>query len=90
MLVGDTVVTHHSDSKVRLMPRVRPSRGRRGRGLESRHAHEESELLYITSGEAVLDGTTLRPGMLIFVEGGTEYGPILGGPDGLGLLRIEV
>jgi cupin domain len=60
------------------------------RHVEPRHSHAESELLYVTSGEAAIDGTTLRPGMLVFVEGGSEYGPIVGGPEGFGLLRIEV
>lgn len=57
---------------------------------EARHSHEESEFLYVLAGEATLGDVQLRAGMLVHVEGGTEYGPIDSGPDGLKFLRLHL
>jgi quercetin dioxygenase-like cupin family protein len=57
---------------------------------EPRHSHANSELLYILDGEATVEGRTVRPGMLVFVEGKTEYGPITSGANGVRFLRVEV
>jgi|SRR5271154_5311900 len=57
---------------------------------EPRHKHREAELLYVLDGEATIEATTIRPGMLVYVEGSTEYGPVVSGPAGIRFLRIEV
>jgi quercetin dioxygenase-like cupin family protein len=57
---------------------------------EPRHSHAASELLYILDGEAKIGDTTLRPGMVVFVEGETEYGPVTSGAEGIRFLRVEV
>lgn len=44
--------------------------------VESRHSHEEDEILFILAGELITGATILRPGMLVHIDGGTEYGPL--------------
>jgi quercetin dioxygenase-like cupin family protein len=44
--------------------------------LESPHSHAEDEILYLLSGELTIGDTALSPGMLVHIDGGTEYGPL--------------
>jgi len=57
---------------------------------EPRHSHAESEVLYILDGDATIEGTVVRPGTVVFVEGATEYGPVVSGEHGVRFLRVEV
>jgi hypothetical protein len=57
---------------------------------ERAHSHRESELLFILDGDATVAGVPVRPGALIYIEGGTTYGPIQGGENGLRFLRLHV
>jgi mannose-6-phosphate isomerase-like protein (cupin superfamily) len=57
---------------------------------EPRHSHREGEVLYVLDGEANIEGTTLRPGMMVYVDGSTEYGPIKAGAAGLTFVRFAM
>jgi mannose-6-phosphate isomerase-like protein (cupin superfamily) len=58
--------------------------------FEKAHSHEESELLYILDGDATFGDDRVGPGMLLYIEGGTTYGPITGGSNGLRFLRLHL
>lgn len=43
--------------------------------VEERHSHEEGEIYYMLDGELTIGDDVLKPGMLVHIEAGTEYGP---------------
>jgi hypothetical protein len=53
--------------------------------FEKPHSHEESEILFIIDGDATIGGEPVRSRMLVYVPGGTTYGPIEGGAKGIAL-----
>lgn len=58
--------------------------------FEKEHSHPGSEMLFVLDGEATIGGRLVGPGGLVYVEGGTTYGPIKGGPNGMRFLRIDL
>ncbi|GEM_PF-1561669 len=58
--------------------------------FEKAHSHDESELLHIIDGGGTIAGEPITAGMLIYIEGGTTYGPIEGGPQGMRFLRLHL
>jgi hypothetical protein len=58
--------------------------------VEKAHSHDESELLFIIDGDALIGGEPVRPGMLVYIQGGTTYGPIEGGATGMRFLRLHL
>ena len=57
---------------------------------EPAHSHPHDELLYILEGEGAVGEHSLKPGMLLYIERGTQYGPLEAGPRGLRFLRVQM
>lgn len=57
--------------------------------VEGAHSHDEDEILFLTDGCLELDGRSLGPGTLVFIEGGTVYGP-LSSEEGCRFLRLHL
>ena len=58
--------------------------------VEAPHSHPHDELLYILSGHGILAERDLEPGVLLFIERDTVYGPLRAGNDGLSFLRVQM
>lgn len=43
--------------------------------VEGRHSHVEGEIYYMITGDLTIGEDRVEPGMLVYIEGGTEYGP---------------
>jgi quercetin dioxygenase-like cupin family protein len=41
--------------------------------VEAEHSHDESELFYMLAGDLQIEDTTVGPGALVYVPGGTRY-----------------
>ena len=54
------------------------------------HSHPTGEIIYVLEGEGRWGDYALKPGVLIYVEKDTVYGPVVGGPDGMKFLRVEL
>src|SRR5207244_3230527 len=52
------------------------------------HQHDVDEVFYILEGELTIGETRCTPGMAVFIEKDTLYGPERVGPEGAKLLRI--
>jgi len=57
--------------------------------FESAHSHDEDEILFLLSGRLSIDEQQLFPGTLVYIEGGTTYGP-LRSDEGCRFLRLHV
>jgi quercetin dioxygenase-like cupin family protein len=57
--------------------------------FEGAHSHDEDEILFLLSGELRIDEKQLSPGMLIYIEGGTVYGPLQSN-EGCRFLRLHL
>ena len=58
--------------------------------VEAPHSHPHDELLYILSGHGSLAERRLEPGVLLFIERDTVYGPLTAGEQGLTFLRVQM
>jgi hypothetical protein len=56
---------------------------------EGAHSHAEDEILFLLSGQLSIDGKQLSPGTLIYIEGGTVYGPLTS-EEGCRFLRLHL
>jgi hypothetical protein len=54
------------------------------------HSHPTSEFIFVLEGEGRLGDRPLKPGVLVYVEKDTVYGPVVGGPAGMKFLRVEL
>ncbi len=57
--------------------------------VEPAHSHPHDELIYILGGEGRLARRRLEPGVLLFIERDTVYGPLTAGEKGLRFLRVQ-
>jgi hypothetical protein len=57
--------------------------------FEGAHSHKEDEILFLLSGQLSIAEQQLLPGTLIYIEGGTTYGP-LKSEGGCRFLRLHV
>jgi quercetin dioxygenase-like cupin family protein len=57
--------------------------------FEGAHSHGEDEILLLLSGQLSIDEKQLSPGTLVYIEGGTIYGP-LRSQEGCRFLRLHV
>jgi hypothetical protein len=57
--------------------------------FEDAHSHGEDEILFLLSGQLSIDEKQLSPGTLVYIEGGTIYGP-LRSQEGCRFLRLHV
>jgi mannose-6-phosphate isomerase-like protein (cupin superfamily) len=57
---------------------------------EPAHSHAGSEMLFVLDGEAAIGDRVVQAGTLVYIEGGTTYGPIKGGPDGMRFVRVDL
>ena len=57
--------------------------------FEGAHSHGEDEILFLLSGHLSIDEKQLSPGTLVYIEGGTVYGP-LKSEEGCRFLRLHV
>lgn len=57
--------------------------------VEPAHSHPHDEVLYILEGAGTVGDRDLTPGMLLYVEKDTLYGPLTSGPNGLTFLRVQ-
>jgi hypothetical protein len=58
--------------------------------IENPHSHAENEILFIIRGDATIGGQRVSPGTLVYIDGGTTYGPIESGIDGTSFLRLHL
>jgi quercetin dioxygenase-like cupin family protein len=56
---------------------------------EGAHSHGEDEILFLLSGQLSFDDQQLSPGTLVYIEGGTVYGP-LKSEEGCRFLRLHL
>lgn len=57
--------------------------------FEGAHSHAEDEILFLLSGQLSIDDQPLSPGTLVYIDGGTIYGP-LRSDEGCRFLRLHV
>ena len=57
--------------------------------FERAHSHDEHEILFLLSGQLSIDEKQLLPGTLVYIEGGTVYGP-LKSDEGCRFLRLHL
>lgn len=57
--------------------------------FEPIHSHPHDEVLFIMDGGGFVGKTQLRPGMLLYIERDTEYGPLLS-EGGMRFLRVQL
>jgi hypothetical protein len=58
--------------------------------VEKPHSHSENEILFIFDGDATIGGERVSPGTLVYIDGGTTYGPIESGVNGTRFLRLHL
>jgi len=58
--------------------------------VERPHSHPHDELLYILRGKGTIGERTLEPGIMLFIEKDTVYGPLSTGKEGLAFLRVQL
>ena len=56
---------------------------------EAAHSHDEDEILFLLDGGLRIGEAEASPGTLIYIEGGTTYGP-LRADDGCRFLRLHL
>jgi quercetin dioxygenase-like cupin family protein len=57
--------------------------------FEGAHSHGEDEILFLLSGQLSIDDRQLSAGTLVYIEGGTVYGP-LKSQEGCRFLRLHL
>jgi quercetin dioxygenase-like cupin family protein len=57
--------------------------------VDGRHSHEEDEIYYMLTGDLAIGDDLVKPGMLVFIGAGTEYGPSTT-KTGCRFLRLEL
>jgi hypothetical protein len=60
-----------------------------GGHFEGAHSHGEDEILFLLAGQLSIDDQPLSPGALVYIEGGTVYGP-LKSEGGCRFLRLHL
>jgi hypothetical protein len=58
--------------------------------VEAPHSHVESEIFFVVSGHLSVGDVALSPGTLLYISGGTTYGPSIAGPEGVQFLRLHI
>jgi mannose-6-phosphate isomerase-like protein (cupin superfamily) len=56
---------------------------------EPAHSHEEDEVFFFLDGQLAIGDQEAKPGTLVFIEGGTTYGP-LRSDEGCRFLRLHL
>jgi hypothetical protein len=52
------------------------------------HGHSSDHVIYILKGSLMVGETNCTPGMMILLEHGAVFGPLIAGPDGTELLEF--
>lgn len=52
------------------------------------HGHKSDHIIYVTKGSVSIGGTECTPGMMILLEEGAVFGPIVAGPEGTELIEF--
>jgi hypothetical protein len=52
------------------------------------HRHGSDHMIYITGGSLSIGGVECTPGMMILLEQGAAFGPLIAGPEGTDLLEF--
>lgn len=58
--------------------------------VEAPHSHVEGEIFYVIGGSFTIGEIELPARTLVYIAGGTEYGPSVAGPDGAEFLRFHL
>jgi hypothetical protein len=53
-----------------------------------RHGHRSDHAIFILDGSVSIDDVACTPGMLVILEQGAEFGPLVAGPEGTELLEF--
>jgi hypothetical protein len=53
-----------------------------------RHGHRSDHAIFILEGSVTIGEVECTPGMLVTLEQGAEFGPLVAGPDGTELLEF--
>ena len=52
----------------------------------SEHWHKSDHIIYILKGSVTIGDTECTPGMMVLLEHGAVFGPLIAGPEGTDLL----
>jgi hypothetical protein len=52
------------------------------------HGHNSNHVVYILAGSVSISGVECTPGMMVLLEQGATFGPIIAGPEGTDLLEF--
>jgi hypothetical protein len=52
------------------------------------HGHNSTHIIYVLKGSVTISEVNCTPGMMVLLEHGATFGPIIAGPDGTDLLEF--
>lgn len=52
------------------------------------HGHKSDHMIFVTKGSVEISGVNCTPGMMILLEHGASFGPIIAGPEGTELIEV--
>ena len=52
------------------------------------HSHKSDHIIYVTKGSVNISGTECTPGMMVLLEQGAVFGPMIAGPEGTELIEF--
>jgi hypothetical protein len=52
------------------------------------HGHGSNHIIYVLKGSVTISDVECTPGMMVLLERGATFGPIIAGPDGTDLLEF--
>jgi hypothetical protein len=52
------------------------------------HGHNSDHVIYVLEGSVSISGVDCRPGMMVLLEHGATFGPIIAGPEGTDLVEF--
>jgi hypothetical protein len=52
------------------------------------HGHSSNHIIYVLEGSVTISDVNCTPGMMVLLEHGATYGPIIAGPEGTDLLEF--
>jgi hypothetical protein len=52
------------------------------------HGHMSDHMIFVTKGSVTISGVECTPGMMILLEHGASFGPLVAGPEGTELIEF--
>jgi hypothetical protein len=56
--------------------------------IVERHGHQSDHAIFVTGGSVTIGDVECTPGMLVILEEGATFGPLVAGPEGTDLLEF--